>query len=182
MMRVRARVRCEFLVALQAHSVRVVRKLQGCGVGGSVRCMGLMAVSAVRLALAEARRPAKCFHDKGRLTKPAIQIEGAPRYLREWAFQISWRKFRAFRRIVHFAVGPRLAKGRLRMALSADRNILTGVDPAEIHDAPGFAHLACARTHRPHMSLARPMAHFAIDPSFAKFEALSHQSRGLGNV
>ena len=87
-MRMGARIACEFAVALQAHAIRIVWEFQRSRIHGGVRRVRLMTVSAMRLPLAEAGRASKCFHDERRFTKPAVFIESSSRDIAERLAQL----------------------------------------------------------------------------------------------
>ena len=87
-MRMGARIACDFAVALQAHAIRIVWKFERCRIHGGVRRVRLMTVSAMRLPLAEAGRASKCFHDERRFTKPAVFIESSSRDIAERLAQL----------------------------------------------------------------------------------------------
>src|SRR5215469_2733780 len=93
-----------------------------------------MAMPTMRLALAKTCGTPKCLDNKGGFAKPAILIEGPPQDLGIWAAPIRGGKGGSSSRIVHLAFRAHFVKSRLRVTLSANRDIFARIDVAEVNE------------------------------------------------
>ena len=122
----------ELAVATSAHQIRLIAKFQGCWIRSGIVAVRIMAGSAADFGFLETSRAFQRFNYERCLAKPSVFVKTLTRELAEWLPQAVPKKL-SRRKVVQFAIGPRIADRRLHVALRANRHKFPAVDFMEIH-------------------------------------------------
>ena len=122
----------ELGVALHAHPIGIVTKLQRRRVRGGVGRMGIVARTARGVARPKTLGPRERFADERRGPVAAVAVERLAREVRRQVHRIGAIK-RHLIGVVDVAAFIHVVHRRLRVTLTADRDVLRGRQAAEAH-------------------------------------------------